>query len=66
MTILCRMLRHQLDPGTVWDDGIDLRGSCRRCRTSLLKDTTYGWRELDPEVDYSGRGKLRTVAPDRR
>jgi len=63
MAILCRVLRHRPDPENIWDDGFDLRCSCRRCGRALLKDQAHGWREVDPDIDYSGRGKLRTAGP---
>ena len=66
MSILCAVLNHLPDRSRVWDDGIDFRAPCRRCGTALLKDFEQGWREFDPEIDNSGRGKLRTSRPECR
>jgi hypothetical protein len=57
------VLKHSPDLDRVWDDGFDMRCSCRRCNKPLLKDLARGWRELDLDVDYSGRGKLRADTP---
>jgi len=35
----------------VWNDGLDPRTNCRRCRTSLIRDQN-GWRPFDRELDF--------------
>ena len=66
MDILCLVLKHRPNRSRIWYDGLDFRAPCRRCGTPLLQDFEQGWREFDPELDYSGRGKLRTAGPEHR
>lgn len=47
--LICRFRGHAIARNHVWNDGIDFRTACARCRVPLIRDD--GWREFDPERD---------------
>jgi len=48
MTILakpfCAVFGHRRDHRRVWNDRVDLRTSCIRCGTALIRTADHGWR----------------------
>jgi len=57
MSIICKVIGHNRDRNKVWDDGMDLRSECARCKIPMIKDHHHGWRPFNPELDFSLKRK---------
>ena len=59
MTILakpfCAIFGHRRDHRRVWNDRVDLRASCMRCGTALIRTADHGWRPFGPEDAHPDR-----------
>jgi hypothetical protein len=52
MGIICKIIGHKRDRDRVWNDGLDFRSHCIRCRVSMIKDHQMGWRAFDRGRDF--------------
>jgi len=52
--ILCQITGHRVNRRRVWNDRLNFRTNCARCRVPLLREDG-GWREFDSERDANTR-----------
>jgi hypothetical protein len=58
MGLICSLMGHRPDRSKVWNDGVDFRAPCVRCRAPMLRDRhslrkNDGWRLFDEVNDHS-------------
>jgi hypothetical protein len=58
MRLICSLMGHRPDRSKVWNDGVDFRAPCVRCRAPMLRDRhslrkNDGWRLFDEVNDRS-------------
>jgi len=51
---LCVFAGHKPNRHRAWHDGLDWRGSCRRCGIALIRDND-GWRLFDAQDQSAER-----------
>lgn len=51
----CVLFGHRRARRRVWNDGIDLRASCIRCGTPLIRTVEQGWRRFTAEDESPDR-----------
>lgn len=61
-SLICRVVGHKVDRRRVWNDSVDFRTTCTRCRDPLLRGEAV-WRRYDPARDDSA---MRDVHPRER
>jgi hypothetical protein len=68
MRLICSLMGHRPDRRKVWNDGIDFRSVCARCRAPMFRDRhsqreNGGWRLFD-QANEGAKGRRHHRSQD--